>query len=100
MIETFGQPLPSARHLHPLAREISSHINNGRPSPWAGFVWHRPAPALFTDRELGHLQFIRWLYQTGFFDEATCTECEVRPNDSLPGRPELHTVGTGDRRFR
>jgi hypothetical protein len=42
MIETFGQPLPSTSRLSPLARAISSRVGDGRPSPWAGFLWRRP----------------------------------------------------------
>lgn len=45
LLEAFAQPLPSTSRLSPMARAISARIGNGRPAPWAGFVWYRPRPA-------------------------------------------------------
>jgi hypothetical protein len=39
--EGLGQGVASDR-LSPMARGIAAGIGDGRPAPWAGFVWYRP----------------------------------------------------------
>jgi hypothetical protein len=80
MIQTFGQSLPVACCLRPLARGIASHIGDGRPAPWAGFVWRQSQAPVFADRERAHLHFLRWLYHVGYFEgPASQTEPTYNP---------------------
>lgn len=67
--------------VRPLA---GARIPNTRPQPtWAewskalsqrGALRRRTGDALFSDRELAHLEFLRWLYQTGQPESAAGAE--------------------------
>jgi len=61
-LKTFGQTIPSATHLSPMARSIAAGIGNGKPAPFAGLVWYCPQDVIEETLERAvaeHLQATR-----------------------------------------
>jgi hypothetical protein len=42
ILTRFGQEVPALDQLGEMARGIVRAVGNGRPAPWAGFVWYQP----------------------------------------------------------